>query len=178
MVIDGTEQQMVSHVDKEVSKFTRSGKKSTNTITKLAGVSPNGKLMWFTRSYRGAETDISLCKASTNTPIQLGKDETIAGDKGFCGLADIWTHCEVITPYKKQPGQLKLPPVLKKWNREFKAFRTVVENYFSKIKDFKILQIRFRCKGELQDILGKHHEVWVVCAGLLDEFIMPDGLRS
>jgi hypothetical protein len=40
MVIDGTEQQMVCHIDKLISESTRSGKKSTNTITKMAGVNP------------------------------------------------------------------------------------------------------------------------------------------
>jgi len=132
--------------------------------------------MWFSRSYRGAETDISLCKLQENIPLDLVGSEAVAGDKGFIGLGDTWAHCEVITPFKKPPGSTGVTANQKKWNTEFKTFRTVVENYFSQIKDFKILRFKFRCKGVVKDILAKHHQVWLICAGLLDEFIMPDGL--
>jgi len=42
MIIDGTEQQIISHVEKNLSTLTRSGKKSTNTVTKLPVSVPKG----------------------------------------------------------------------------------------------------------------------------------------
>ncbi len=47
----------------------------------------------------------------------------------------------------------------------------MVENYFSQIKDFKILRETFWVKGELSEILEKHHRVFLVCAYFIDVFI-------
>jgi len=104
MVVDGTEQKCIAHVDRRVSKTTRSGKKKTNTITKLAGINPStGKLMYFVCSYRGGESDMALCKIKANIPIGLGDDETVLFDKGFVGIEEYW-NCNCVYPVKKKKG--------------------------------------------------------------------------
>jgi len=45
------------------------------------------------------------------------------------------------------------------FNNEFKSVRTVIENYFSRIKQFKILTYPWRTKGDLDTILEKHHNL-------------------
>jgi len=103
MVVDGTEQQIVSSVDKAISKLSHSGKKATNTVTKVVGVSPQGKLMWLTRSFRGAESDISLCKMTTNKVDKyLSKEECVAGDKGFIGLEKFGQIVKLSLPSKSK----------------------------------------------------------------------------
>ena len=75
MIVDGVEQEIVTHVSKGDAKFTRSGKKAKNTVTKLAGVNPYGKLMWFTESYRGALNDMNLSKmVGTIESVFTGND--------------------------------------------------------------------------------------------------------
>ena len=64
------------------------------------------------------------------------------------------------------------------WNDKFKRHRTVVENYFCAIKKFKILTHKFRYNGDLEEILKKHHQIFIVCAGFIDQFIYPNGLRG
>lgn len=178
MVVDGTEQQCIAHVDRNISRTTRSGKKKLNTITKLAGINPRtGKLMYFVRSYRGAESDITLCKLPQNIPCELELDEAVLFDKGFVGIEETWHHCECIYPVKRRHGQEQVRFNHKQFNDEVKTYRIIVENYFAQLKKFKILKFPFRCKGEIAEILAKHHQVWVVCAGIMDEFIHPNGFR-
>jgi len=179
MVVDGTEQQCVASVDRQISRTTRSGKKKLNTITKLAGIDPTaGRLMYFVRSYRGADPDISLCKLPQNIPQDLEKTETVVFDKGFVGIEEFWDHCDCLYPVKRRKTQQQVRPNHKTLNDEIKTVRIIVENYFAQLKKFKILKHPFRCKGEIPDILVKHHQVWVVCAGIMDEFIHPQGFRA
>ena len=119
---------------------------------------------------------MALCKIRANIPIGLEEDETILFDKGFVGIEEYWT-CNCVYPVKKKKGQSYIRQNHKDLNTELKTYRIIVENYFAQLKKFKILQLTFRCKGELSDILTKHHQVWVVCAGIMDEFIHPDGFR-
>jgi len=53
----------------------------------------------------------------------------------------------------------------------------VVENYFAHIKNFKILRGRLRVNGSLDDVTEKHHRIWTVCAGLMNQFIHPNGIK-
>lgn len=143
MIVDGVEQEIVMKTNKTVAQQTRSGKKQKYTVTKLVGVSPQGKLMFFSRSYRGARNDMNV--ASEEFTVEMVQklfdpSETIAGDPAFIGLENVW-KIPVICPYKK-PKNGELQEFQVEWNSKFKSFRTVVENYFAQIKKFKILHHR------------------------------------
>jgi len=110
-----------------------------------------------------------------NWLVVFKNGESVGANKGFIGLEEVWTNVNVVLPYKKY-GRWKLHPTKKKWNTDLKKIRTVVENYFSQLKDFKILQYRFRANGNIDKVTEKHHRIWVVCAGIMDQFIFPDGV--
>jgi hypothetical protein len=92
-------------------------------------------------------------------------------DGGFKGAQRFYRN--IILPEESK----NLTPDQVHWNNEVKTIRTVVENYFSHIKKFKILTHKFRYNGNLQDVLLKHHQVFIVCAALLQRFILPNGLK-
>jgi len=177
MIIDGVEQEIEMKVNKKVAKLTRSGKKEKYTVTKLAGVSPQGKLMMFSRTYRGALNDMNLVHNPFTTQLvaNLQKGECVGAYKGFIGLEDVWTNVDVVVPFKKYNN--KLHPTKQRWNNDLKKIRTVVENYFAQLKDFKILRNKFRANGSIDEVTEKHHRIWVVCAGIMDQFIFSDGVR-
>ena len=103
-------------------------------------------------------------------------DECLGGDPAFDGLeADL--NCSVITAPKKQPGK-KLTTKQQEFKTEWKTIRTVIENYFSQIKDFKILRYTFRIKGDLSTILESHHRVFIVCSYLMDVILFPKGTKQ
>jgi len=177
MIIDGVEQEIEMKVNKKIAKLARSGKKAKYTVTKLIGVSPLGKLMIFSRSYRGALNDMNLChQLFTKSFISsFTKEESIAADKGFIGLEEVWSNVNIVTPFKKKNGNIH--EMKKVWNNRLKTIRTVVENYFSQLKDFKILRYKFRANGTIEEVVEKHHYIWTVCAGILDQFVFPNGVR-
>jgi hypothetical protein len=177
MVLDGVEQQTVMSTTKSIAKQTRSGKKTYHTLSKLVGVSPNMKLMLFSNTYI-PHNDLILCRMPEviSKLKELRKPEAIGGDPAFYGLEDD-LEIEVIVPYKEYPGH-PLSENEEKYNNEWKEIRIYVENYFAEVKDFKILRITFRCKGNnLEQICESHHRVWVVCAWLVDKYIHPNGKK-
>jgi len=158
-------------------------KKEKYTVTKLIGVSPQGKLMMYSRSYRGALNDMNLAKKPFSISLVQGfeEKEAVGADKGFVGLGNVW-NVEVVTPFKKRKqkgnaNRKSLKHSQKKWNQSFKTIRTVVENYFSQLKDFKILRHKLRVNGTVDEMTEKHHRIWTVCAGIMDQFIFPEGTK-
>jgi len=159
------------------AKTTRSEKAKAHTISKAVLVSPTGRLYGVGKS-RQPKSDLSntVMQDFLEVLLQLKESETVGGDPAYIGLAD-YVACHVVTSYKKPPGCEKTTDQ-KKWNNEFKSIRTVVENYFAQIKDFKILRYPWRCKGELEQILEKHHSVWIICAALLSKYLFPEGIKE
>lgn len=177
LILDGTEQKIVEHVRNEIAKKTRSGKKSYHSVSKIVGVTPTGLGRLFGRSHI-LHHDLPLTVMKENLTGKLDTlkpTESIGGDPAFEGLEE-YVNCSVLATPKKQPGgQLGEKAKLLKTN--WKTHRTVVENYFSQIKDFKILRETFRVKGKLSEILEKHHRVFLVCAYFIDVYLFPNGTK-
>jgi len=139
-------------------------------------VSPTGKLYGVGKSRR-PKHDL------TNTTMQdfleilmkFTANEAIGGDPAYIGLSD-WLACHVVTSFKSFNSIKTIPE--KTFNNEFKSVRTVIENYFSHIKKFKILKYPWRCKGDVEEILNKHHQVWILCAALMDTYLFPVGIKE
>jgi hypothetical protein len=176
LIVDGTEQKIVEHVNNAYANQTRSGKKGYHSCSKIVGVTPTGQARLIGRSYIPhhdfALITMSDCMVKLKT---LHSTESIGGDPAFEGLADI-LPCGVLTSPKKIPGG-QLGPKEKELKTRWKTYRTVVENYFSQVKDFKILRETFRCKGDISEILEKHHRIFVVCAFFIDIFLFPEGTK-
>jgi len=173
---DGMEQECVMSVEKHKAKRMRSGKKQKYTITKFLGVSARGKCWYYSKSFCGSYNDMNVVSQHiTITELQqiLSDMEAIVLDSGYIGLERLWRTTNVLTPekYVSQKWQ-------QDWNALLIAIRLVAENYIAEVRKFKILQSRFRAKGDIDEILTKHHWVWICCAGINNEFIHPDGLRN
>jgi len=171
------EQQIVEHVNNDQAKLTRSGKKSYHTVSKIVGVTPQGKAILFGQTNYPFH-DLTLTKLPDVLDVlqRLRCDETIGGDPAFQGLQE-FVAAHVCSSIKKQPGE-SLNVHEKQFKNSWKTIRTVVENYFSQIKDFKILKYPFRMKGDISRIHACHHQVFLICAYLLDVFLFPEGTKK
>jgi hypothetical protein len=172
---DGVEQACVMSVDKNKAKLTRSGKKQMHTLTKFVLISVRGICWYFTKSHLGAYNDMNVAtlQSTLHDISGLTSEEAFVFDSGYEGLERVWKNTSVLIPFKYATEVWQ-----KNWNALLVALRLVSENFFAEIKKFKILQLRFRAKGDLDKLKAKHHEVWVCCAGLMQEFIHPNGLRN
>lgn len=89
----------------------------------------------------------------------LANDEWILGDKGYYGLER--THL----PYKESRGN-DLYPSQKAWNYLVESQRVVVENFFTRTKNFGVLAQPFRWSLSLHGILYRII-VWISCVELI-----------
>lgn len=172
---DGVEQTCVMSVEKNKAKLTRSGKKQAHTLTKFVLISVRGICWYFTKSHLGSYNDMNVAslQSTLNNINNLTSEEAFVFDSGYEGMERVWKNTTVLTPFKYATESWQ-----KQWNALLVALRLVSENYFAEIKKFKILHLRFRAKGDLDELKAKHHEVWVCCAGLMKAFIHPNGLRN
>jgi hypothetical protein len=170
---DGTEQQVKEFIDPEESLAVFSGKKGFSSITKFCWVTPKGNLIKSTHSYRGALVDLNLLSQSKYM-IDLPEKTFVGVDGGMKGIQKFYPNS--ILPVEKRK-RISLTEDEKEWNNKFKRHRTVVENYFAAIKKFSILTDKFRFNGNLEEILSKHHQVFIICAAPMQKFLHPNGLR-
>lgn len=175
-ITDVTEQEIVMHIDKFTAMDTRSEKAQTHTVAKAVLVSPTGKIFAIGKSRRPKhDLTNTLMQDFLQQLLKFTKQEAIGGDSAYLGL-ESWLQCQVVTPFKAFGGRKTNEEKI--FNNEFKSVRTVVENYFAHIKNFKILRYPWRTKGNLDQLLEKHHKVWVLCAALMDEYLFPHGIKE
>lgn len=100
----------------------------------------------------------------------LEHNEWIAVDLGYRGLQHTFAHTAFPYPDKK----VKLSENQKEFNREFKKVRIIVENVIMYIKKWKICQNTFRTyHSDLDQAQEEHHKVWLIAAGMVNQFTMP-----
>lgn len=87
IAIDGSEQEVVNPLDKEIENGVFSGKYLSHTFTLLIGCSPTSGYIYFLGpSYCGSLNDKNLYNIPENwVHSQLREHETIIADKGFRG---------------------------------------------------------------------------------------------
>lgn len=103
----------------------------------------------------GKEHDASIWKQTTDLVDYLKEFEfSVLGDKGYIG-------CErVYSLRKKKKGELSLSVEDKEYNRAISQFRVRVENYFARLKIWKVLSHVYR--GSLQE----HRKIFMLCVVL------------
>ena len=85
--------------------------------------------------HQGSKNDMNVYNAS---PIRqyLDKDEWIAGDAGYIGLAKQFTNTMILIV--KQANMLELQEEEKNYNKILARYRIVIENVFARIKKFQV----------------------------------------
>lgn len=143
VMLDGTEQRVQRPKSKDYDRLVYSGKKKQHSFTLLLVCSPTGKIYFISPSYPGSYNDASLMNMRENFFWRdFEKDEYIAADKGFIGLNNLH-HC--LTPIKKKSKDEPLTDAQETYNHEFSAHRCIVENVFSRIKQWKCCSSMFKC---------------------------------
>ena len=132
MVLDGTEQKIVTSTCKKKTKITFSGKKKSDTFTKLVGVGLDGQIWYLSPSYGGHLNDLNLVDLAENSIYSkfLTKEEWIIADRGFNG--QIKRHILSFNYFKNTEDE-----------SVFLKYRSVVENSIAKIKKWQICSLKF-----------------------------------
>jgi len=162
-IVDGTEQQVYSAIDKLNERARYSGKKRLHTFTLLIVCSPQGKIYWISDSYNGSLNDKNLVDLAENREFfqqNFKQHEWIAGDLGFKGM---WQYCSTQTPIT--PNRQPLTPYEQQFNKEFKSIRIVVENTIGQIKNWNICSSLFR-----HNSIHTHHKIWYIACSLWNAF--------
>lgn len=104
--------------------------------------------------FLGKEHDAKVWIKTDIVDYLRDNDFYVLGDKGYVG-------CErVYSLKKKTKGQKTLPADVKEYNSKISVYRVRVENYFAKIKVWKVLSHVYR--GNLQE----HRRIFMVCVVL------------
>lgn len=171
VVIDGCEQRVKIPSDKLNERSLYSGKKRTHTFTVMLACAPDGTIYFLSCSYNGSKNDMNIYEMSENQ-IHRGmmSDEAIVADKGYVGVAQY--HPKIVLPILGEEKSLTNEEIA--YNNEQKKHRIVVENVFAHIKKYNICSHVFRSPVSNVEISRKkHNEIWVICAGMVNEFVMP-----
>jgi len=166
MIIDGMEHCIYSCSDDLIRHSTFSAKKSSHTFTQLIGVNKEGQIWYISKSYPGSVSDFNLSEFPENQIYKkLTPQEKIAGDQGFRGLEDVSIYTHISSPKDKDE---------RRFNSEFKHYRSVVENSISQIRKWKICSHKFSSKiKNLEEAMAQHTFLLQIIAGLVNLFVMP-----
>ncbi len=91
--------------------------------------------------------------------IGVSEEFFILLDRGFVGLDELYN---IILPFKGVPDEL-YSEKHQEYDNEHKRLRITIENFFAALKKFLILRDKFRYNGALEELLQKHHIVFVNC---------------
>lgn len=167
---DGSEQQIITFTQKQLEQVTYSAKKGRHTFTKLLYCSPTGIPYFISHSYPGSMNDLNLCHLPENEIFsKLESWEYVGFDGGFKGTDKL--H-KVVLPIEEN-GKGPLDSNETKFNNEFCAIRTVVENVFAHIKQWSICRYPFRANKGMDKMREEHNMVWTVCTAMVKRFIGP-----
>ena len=166
LVIDGAEQEVYSSSDKDLSYTSFSGKKNYHTFSKLIGVSPNGGIMFVSKSFLGGMNDLNLVQMPENLKaLKVDDDEFILADRGFRGMEkyNILTE-NTPTTFSSEPD----------YASKFRGIRVKVENGILWVKTWKACGMLYRVHPKkIQKALQKHHQMWSICCGLVNYVMFP-----
>lgn len=166
---DGTEQQILISGNKYIEKNTYSGKKGKHTFTIFIACSPDGYIYFISFSYSGSKPDLSVLNYQENQIYtRLEPNEWIMLDKGY---KDLKFARKVVPIVGKSEILLEEEEI---YNNDVASIRIVIENVNCEIKKFKICQFTFRAHiTKLEEVRIEHNRVWVVVAGIVNEFKAP-----
>jgi len=137
----------------------------------MIAYAPTGLIYYLSPSYNGSLNDKSVIDLEENQIYQeLSKYEWMAVDLGYRGVQNDYPN----TAFPFFERTVTLEPKEVEFNKEFKSIRIIVENVIMHIKKWKVCRYVYRSfDNDLQKAQEEHHKVWVVAAGLVNQFIMP-----
>jgi hypothetical protein len=137
IIIDVTEQRIERPVKDQ--KIYYSGKKKRHTIKTEIQINKHGKIISISKPYPGSMHDFKIRKEGK----KLDPDSRVLADSAYQGLADI--HAKAFVPYKKSKNK-KLGIIKCYYNKILSRKRVKVEHKIGSIKNYRILQDRYRNK--------------------------------
>ncbi|KAM9964563.1 hypothetical protein ACTFIW_004333 [Dictyostelium discoideum] len=166
-VCDGSEQRIISPLDKKAKIIFFSGKKGYFSINKLVYCLPNGKIIHMAESRPGARSDQGLVHEDTGFFNNFNvTNQYIMGDKGFLGSDKVYS--KFIIPEFDKPNK-NIDIEVKESMKRFKSIRIIIENVFAHIKKWSITTHIFRHKTE--HICQYHHKIWCSVGFLVNTFV-------
>jgi len=112
-----------------------SGKHKTTGMNLQVAVSPLGDLRWVSDPAPGSVHDAEALRASGLLDVENLPNHI--GDKGYQGVLPI-------TPVKRNPGQQKLDPRDKAFNKSVNSIRQAVERAIAHLKTWRALHTDYR----------------------------------
>lgn len=166
LIIDGMEYEIHCSSNSGLKETTYSGKKGYYTFTQLIGVNREGKIWWLSKTSPGSCTDSNLCEFYLSPIVEaLTDDEKIMADQGFRGLQNMKIYTQLPKPSNDKE---------RKFNLDFKHFRSTVENVISQIRKWKFASQRYEGKlTNFDEAKEKHHQIMEVICGILNMFVLP-----
>ena len=137
ILIDCTE-QAIQRPKRQQKKYY-SGKKKQHTIKFEIQTTAQGKILSVSKPYPGSVHDFAIRKKE----IKLPDNVPIFADGGYQGLRELNPNAR--TPVKKGKNQ-PLTDLEKCYNKALSQRRIKVENTIGKMKQYKILSDRYRCR--------------------------------
>ncbi len=116
---------------------------------------PEYKPIHIAGPYMGRENDSGIWPQTDIVNFLKDNGFYVLGDKGYIGCEQVYSM------KKKRRGEVVLSAESKEYNRSISQYRVRVENYFAKLKVWKVLSYVYR--GNLQD----HRKIFMVCVVLL-----------
>jgi hypothetical protein len=135
LIVDCTEQPVQR--PKKRQKEWYSGKKKRHTIKTEVVISPEGEILYTSKSYKGKTHDLNIRRRSEKMPDTA----RLYGDSAYQGYEI--DHKKLEYPYKKQKDK-HLTEEEKEYNTAISKLRIKVENIIGDMKTFRILQNRYR----------------------------------
>jgi hypothetical protein len=153
IIVDVTEQTTQRPQRKQ--KVYYSGKKKRHTLKTEIQVRESGEIVSVSKPHPGSVHDFAIRKREK--PISA--TARVYADSGYQGLEDL--HPQSCIPFKRTK-QKKLTSFQKGFNRALSRRRVKVENVICRMKNYKILQDRYR------NSRNKYHMKTKIIAGIVN----------
>jgi len=143
-IVDATERPVRRPKNKvnEVKYF--SGKKKAHTVKNQIVINPRSKkILHVSKTYEGKKHDKKVFEEEKWLWLRAPPGTEILGDSGYIGIDKLSPHIKLIRPFKKPAGG-KLTNAQKVTNKHISSLRVRVEHPFAHMKNFKILDHKFR----------------------------------
>lgn len=161
-----------------------SGKHKMCCVKVQCFVSPKGRLLHFSKPIRGKRYDFRLFKKTKNLisilkaekermNAEIETEPCLLADSGYQGINDIIPWAKI--PFKRQRNT-ELTDDQKEYNRKLSSNRIIVENYFSRLKQYwRVIGGKWPLK--IKGDLTFYHHTFAMCAGLTNKLFCRRPLR-
>jgi hypothetical protein len=160
-IIDATEQPVERPQDREKEKQYFSGKRRRPTCKSSIVVNEHGVIRGITESSPGRTHDLTQIRQS-GLLAHISTKVTVVADSAYQGLDKYMPTHSVDTIPRAQRNH-PLPPEEKARRRRLSAIRIVVERTIAHLKNFNLLDHRFR-----HDVEAVHTDAFAVIAAIVN----------